>query len=104
VDAVTICEGPQHVIVACNDRLIETAGFDPVGLPAREAFCGYESLQRLMDKTYATGRTYYATVDGGAWVSLPYHRDGQVVGVMTGFRLSRVPALPEPRLLVAPAA
>jgi hypothetical protein len=90
VDSICIVEGLSHVVIYANDVCIETAGFDPTGMPAREAWVGWEHLQDLMDRTLISGRSYFRDIDGGTFVSLPYRRDGAVVGVLCGFRLAPV--------------
>lgn len=50
--------GPQHVIIACDIGMLEDLGFDPRGMPTREAYNrpGDDEYQALMDRVYATGQ------------------------------------------------
>ena len=86
MDAICVCEGPLHVIIECNDALITTGGIDPRGLPAREAYCGFEDLQRLMDVCYRTGEEQVVYMDDGAtWLTFRWE-DEHASGVATAYR------------------
>lgn len=96
---VCVCEGPQHVVVAYNDAFREYVDLDPLGIPAREAFVGFEEYQVLMDDTLRTGRIHEREMMGGIWVSYPW-RDvwGRPRGVATAYRLVPSALLPERRV------
>jgi hypothetical protein len=58
VDHIWIAyRGAAHVIVDCCDGAIEALGFDPRGMPAREAFASAEVIGAL-DAVYLTGCPY----------------------------------------------
>lgn len=90
-DRICVCEGAEHVIIAANDDFRSAVTVDFIGVPAREAFVGFEWLQRLMDDTYLTGREHVEDMDDGTWVSVPRYRNGRIVGVTTGWRRVQVP-------------
>lgn len=106
MDAIATFEGVAHVTTWASAGMKTLTGFDPVGLPAREVWPGFDEAQRLMDECLVTGepqeRIETAT-DGtvGVLVILPRRRHGVVFGVTTAYRA--VPQLRrEPRSLPAP--
>lgn len=113
MDAIGLFEGRQHVTRWASPGLVELVGFDPTGMPAREAFPGYTAAQALMDRCLATGlpqERVEAGMDGstGVLVILPLIVRGRVAGVTTGYRAvpqrhpaPAAPAVPRRRVPVA---
>lgn len=87
--AIAIYRGPQHVIVAANCEFLAAIDFDPVGLPAREAFPGHEGAQDAMDRVYRTGKAELFH-EPAAVLLIEALRDasGQVWGIATAWRWS----------------
>lgn len=81
--ALALYEGPGHVIVKVSAVFAANCDFDPVGLPAREAFPGHEAAQSVMDRVYATGQTAEVTDGEGLVFIAPRVRSGRVIGVAT---------------------
>lgn len=102
MDSIALFSGPQHVMIDCNEAMLETSGFDPRGMPAREAFPGYTNLQRLMDLCYRKGRSYEVEFPDGLWVTYPWH-DASGSGIATAWRARQVVgSLPQtPPVIVA---
>lgn len=97
--------GPQHVIIARCDGMTEAIGFDPLGMPAREAFSSPVVLSRL-DTVYRTGRadSLMVPVRGGReglLVIVPLRDEGGVWGVTTLWKARQPVATP---LASAPAS
>ena len=81
MDAFFVCAGPQHVIIEVNEAGLGTAGFDPRGMPSREAFPEYGDLQRLMDVCYRTGERQVVYLEYATWVTFRWED-----GVVTAYR------------------
>lgn len=108
-DALAVYEGSQHVIRWVSPRLVELAGFDPVGMPVREAFPQpeYAETHRRMDRVLVTGvpEDFPLPDTSGNPGVLVIRRRAGGEGVMTGFRAFALPhpgpgAAPEPRVPV----
>lgn len=101
--------GPCHVIVDCDDGMETLLGFDPRGMPAREAFHQpIDSLgQRLMDEVYATGvagAMESPDRDGnmGIVVIVPLRDEYGVWGLTTLWLSHRPVATPRPSAPASP--
>lgn len=95
--AVMLCKGRGHIIDWVNDRFRVTVGWDPCGLPAREAFPGYPGEHAMMDRVLVSGvdDECLSWVGGvrGLFVVMPRLVHGRIVGVKTGWKPVPVPQL-----------
>lgn len=103
-----VFEGPQHVCRWANEALIEGSGFDPTGMPAREAWPDEDLAQDRMDLAYRRGqsRTYHHPE--AVLRVRPLWDEDQVWGVATAWaprialrRLEARPAAPRSDHLLA---
>lgn len=87
--AIAVYRGPAHVIVSANETYLTAAGFDPRGMPYREAFPQpeYGQIADLFDEVYLAGiitEAHLRTPHGVArLVIAPVWQGGQVCGVAT---------------------
>jgi hypothetical protein len=103
--SVGLYRGACHVIEFMSPELIEVAGFDPTGMPVREAFpdAAYRDLFAVMDRVYATGRLESTLRASGLVTVLPWRSKGRLLGVSVHLDVSALPrALPLPVLPTSP--
>jgi hypothetical protein len=83
--------------------MIEFFGFDPTGMPIREAFPGghYGEFHAVLDRVYATGVPEEISRPIGQVTVLPWRSGSRVLGVS-----AHVAVVPRPRRrpLLVPAA
>lgn len=95
--AVAIFEGPQHVIRWVNARFLLDLDFDPIGMPAREAFPLGDAAQDAMDRAFRSGATVlFHNLDSDLLIRPVWDAAASaVVGLATCWQLRVTRALPE---------
>src|SRR4051812_43624221 len=94
--ATGVFEGPAQVCRYANEVLVEWSGFDPTGMPAREAFPDNDAVQEAMMQALQTGRSVTHHAPDGVVRIRPLRFEGRVWAVATCWTPAHAPVDPAP--------
>lgn len=81
--AIAIFESAAFICIYVNAALVAISGFDPTGMPAREAFPDFDAAQAAMDRCYESGMSVTHREPDALMRIRPLWRDGRVWAVAT---------------------
>ena len=93
--ALAVFRGAQHIVTHANEAFLSAIDFDPVGLPAREAFPDQDAAQDAMDRAYRTGRVVLFRHLDADLLIVPVLCGGQVWGLKTAWAARQAGTPPE---------